>query len=50
MTSADRRLQIDFTIHDYVRHMGHGRQVAELALDSTGTTTDELQPRTGGSD
>jgi UDP-glucose:(heptosyl)LPS alpha-1,3-glucosyltransferase len=31
MNDADRRLKIAFVVHDYNRHMGHSRYVAELA-------------------
>ena len=31
MSPADRRLRIAFVVHDYNRHMGHSRYVAELA-------------------
>jgi len=31
MTVADRRLRIAFVVHDYNRHVGHSRYVAELA-------------------
>ena len=31
MTAADRRLRIAFVVHDYNRHIGHSRYVAELA-------------------
>ena len=31
MSAADRRLRIAFVVHDYNRHLGHGRYVAELA-------------------
>jgi UDP-glucose:(heptosyl)LPS alpha-1,3-glucosyltransferase len=31
MSAADRRLRIAFVVHDYSRHVGHGRYVAELA-------------------
>jgi UDP-glucose:(heptosyl)LPS alpha-1,3-glucosyltransferase len=31
MTPTERRLRIAFVVHDYNRHMGHGRYVAELA-------------------
>ena len=31
MTASDRRLRIAFVVHDYNRHMGHSRYVAELA-------------------
>ena len=31
MTAADRRLRIAFVVHDYNRHMGQSRYVAELA-------------------
>ncbi len=31
MPTSDRRLRIAFVVHDYNRHMGHSRYVAELA-------------------
>jgi UDP-glucose:(heptosyl)LPS alpha-1,3-glucosyltransferase len=31
MKSSDDRLRIAFVVHDYDRHLGHGRYVAELA-------------------
>ena len=31
MPASDRRLRIAFVVHDYNRHMGHSRYVAELA-------------------
>ena len=31
MSAADRRLRIAFVVHDYNRHLGHSRYVAELA-------------------
>jgi UDP-glucose:(heptosyl)LPS alpha-1,3-glucosyltransferase len=31
MNKAERRLKIAFVVHDYNRHMGHSRYVAELA-------------------
>ena len=31
MSRTDRRLKIAFVVHDYNRHMGHSRYVAELA-------------------
>jgi UDP-glucose:(heptosyl)LPS alpha-1,3-glucosyltransferase len=31
MNDAERRLRIAFVVHDYNRHMGHSRYVAELA-------------------
>ncbi len=31
MTTSDPRLRIAFVVHDYNRHMGHSRYVAELA-------------------
>ncbi len=31
MNATDRRLRIAFVVHDYNRHMGHSRYVAELA-------------------
>jgi UDP-glucose:(heptosyl)LPS alpha-1,3-glucosyltransferase len=31
MSAADRRLRIAFVVHDYNRHIGHSRYVAELA-------------------